>query len=188
MATPLGKRSGLPINGGTIPAVDLFLLLVVCGCGVVGMIWGALRMATLVAAVGAAVLAGRWAGPAAAGLFTSTPEPTSGARAAAVAVVAIVAAVLVWLAGIGLRRGVEALHLGWVDRIAGLAIGAAAAVLLLALLLGLAALGGHPPSSPWASRISQAGQTFLALHTIPARSAIPSSSPSTPTSSGQQPH
>ena len=48
----------MPPNSGTIPAVDLFLLLVVCGCGVVGMIWGALRMATLVAAVVAAVLAG----------------------------------------------------------------------------------------------------------------------------------
>jgi uncharacterized membrane protein required for colicin V production len=168
--------------------VDLFLLLVVCGCAVVGMIWGALRMATLVAAVVAAVLAGRWAGPAAAGLFAGTSEPASGERAAAVAVVAIVAAVLVWLAGTGLRRGVKALHLGWVDRIAGLAIGAAAAVLLLALLLGLSALGGRPPSSPWASRLSQAGQTFLALHRISARSAIPSSTPSTPTSSGQQPH
>jgi uncharacterized membrane protein required for colicin V production len=165
--------------------VDVFVLLVVCGCAVAGMIWGALRMATLVAAVAAAVLAGRWAGPAAAQLFASTPEPTSGERAAAVAVVAIVAAVLVWLAGLGLRRGVKALHLGWVDRIAGLAIGAAAAVLILALLLGLAALGGHPPSSPWASRLSQAGQTFLALQKISARSAIPSSTPITPTRSGQ---
>ncbi|MCJ7442902.1 MAG: CvpA family protein [Thermoanaerobaculaceae bacterium] len=165
--------------------MDVFVLLVVCGCAVAGMIWGALRMATLVAAVAAAVLAGRWAGPAAAQLFASTPEATSGERAAAVAVVAIVAAVLVWLAGLGLRRGVKALHLGWVDRIAGLAIGAAAAVLILALLLGLAALGGHPSSSPWASRLSQAGQTFLALQKISARSAIPSSTPSTPTRSGQ---
>ena len=152
------------------------------------MIWGALRMATLVAAVVAAVLAGRWAGPAAARLFAGTLEPASGERVAAVAVVAIVAAVLVWLAGIGLRRGVKALHLGWVDRIAGLAVGAAAAVLLLALLLGLATLGGHPPSSPWATKLSQAGQSILALHRMSARSAIPSSTPSTPTSSGQQPH
>jgi uncharacterized membrane protein required for colicin V production len=152
------------------------------------MIWGALRMATLVAAVVAAVLAGRWAGPAAAQLFAGTPEPAGGERVAAVAVVAIVAAVLVWLAGIGLRRGMKALHLGWVDRIAGLAVGAAAAVLLLALLLGLATLGGHPPSSPWATKLSQAGQSFLALHRISARSARPSSMPSTPTRSGQQPH
>jgi uncharacterized membrane protein required for colicin V production len=105
-----------------------------------------------------------------------------------VAAVAIVAVVLVWLAGTGLRRGVKALHLGWLDRIAGLAAGAAAALLILALLFGLAALNGRPPSSPWASRLSQAGQTFLALHKISARSAIPSSTPSTPTRSGQQPH
>jgi uncharacterized membrane protein required for colicin V production len=168
--------------------MDLFVLLVVCGCAVAGAIWGALRMATLVAAIAAAVLAGRWAGPAAAQLFASTPGPTAGQHAFAVAAVAIVAVVLVWLAGTGLRRGVKALHLGWVDRIAGLAVGAAAAVLILAILFGLAALGGHPPSSPWASRLSQAGQTFLALQKISARSAIPSSTPSTPTRSGQQPH
>jgi uncharacterized membrane protein required for colicin V production len=168
--------------------VDVFVLLVVCGCAVVGMIWGAVRMATLVASAVAAVLAGRWAGPVAAQLFSGRPEPTSGERLAAVAVVAILAAVLVWLAGLGLRRGVKALHLGWVDRIAGLAIGAAAAVLILAVLFGLAALGGHPPSTPWASSLSQAGQTFLAVQKISARSAIPSSTPSTPTRSGQQPH
>jgi uncharacterized membrane protein required for colicin V production len=168
--------------------MDVFVLLVVCGCAVVGAIWGAVRMATLVAAVAAAVLAGRWAGPAAAQLFASAPGPTAGQHAFAVAAVAIVAVVLVWLAGTGLRRGVKALHLGWVDRIAGLAVGAAAAVLILAVLFGLAALGGHPPSSLWASRLSQAGQTFLALHKISASSAIPSSTPSTPTRSGQQPH
>jgi uncharacterized membrane protein required for colicin V production len=168
--------------------VDVFVLLVVCGCAVVGMIWGAVRMATLVASVVAAVLAGRWAGPVAAQLFAGGPEPTSGERLAAVAVVAILAAVLVWLAGLGLRRGVKALHLGWVDRIAGLAIGGAAAVLILAILFGLAALGGHPASTPWASRLSQAGQTFLAVQKISAKSAIPSSTPSTPTRSGQQPH
>jgi uncharacterized membrane protein required for colicin V production len=168
--------------------VDVFVLLVVCGCAVVGMIWGAVRMATLVAAAVAAVLAGRWAGPAAAQLFAGGPEPTSGERLAAVAVVAILAALLVWLGGLGLRRGVKVLHLGWVDRIAGLAIGAAAALLILAVLFGLAALGGHPPSTPWAARLSQAGQTFLAVQKISARSAIPSSTPSTPTRSGQQPH
>jgi uncharacterized membrane protein required for colicin V production len=168
--------------------MDLFVFLVVCGCAVVGMIGGAVRMATLVASTVAAVLAGRWAGSAAAQLFAGRPEPTSGERLAAVAVVAILAAVLVWLAGLGLRRGVKALHLGWVDRIAGLAIGAAAALLILAALFGLAALGGHPPSTPWASRLSQAGQTFLAVQKISAKSMIPSSTPSTPTRSGQQPH
>jgi uncharacterized membrane protein required for colicin V production len=168
--------------------VDVFIVLVVCGCAVVGAIWGVIRMASLVAAAVAAVLAGRWAGPVAAHLLTSKPEPSSGEHLVGVAAVAIVAAVLVWLAGLGLRRGVRALHLGWIDRVAGLAVGAVAAVLVLALLFGLAALGGHPPSSPWASRLSQAGETFLALQKISTKSAIPSSTPSTPTSSGQHPH
>lgn len=168
--------------------MDVFVFLVVCGCAVIGAIWGALRMATLAASIAAAVLAGKFAAPTAARIFTSTPEPTSGQHAFAVAAVAMITAVLVWLAGTGLRRGVKALHLGWLDRIAGLAVGAAAALLILALLFGLAALGGRPPSSPWASRLAQAGETFLALHKISARSAIPSSTPSTPTRSGQQPH
>ena len=145
-------------------------------------------MVTLVAAVVAAVLAGRWAGPAAAHLLTSAPEPGRGERLIAVAAVVLLTTAVVWLAGLGLRRGVKALHLGWADRIAGLAAGGVAAVLILALLLGLAALGGHVPNSPWASRLSQAGMTFLALQRISARSASPSSTPSTPTRSGQHPH
>jgi uncharacterized membrane protein required for colicin V production len=168
--------------------VDIVVLLVVCGCAVIGAIWGALRMATLVASIAAAVLAGRFAAPAAARLFTGSAEPTGGQHAFAVVAVAVIAAVLVWLAGTGLRRGVKALHLGWLDRLAGLTAGAAAALLVLALLFGLAALGGRPPSSPWASRLSQAGQAFLALQKFSARSAIPSSTPSTPTRSGQHPH
>jgi uncharacterized membrane protein required for colicin V production len=168
--------------------MDLFILFVVCGCAVVGAIWGAIRMATLVAAVIAAVLAGRWAGPAAAHLLTSAAEPGRGEHLIGVSAVAVLAAVLVWLAGLGLRRGIKALHLGWIDRVAGLAAGAVAAILVLALLLGLAALGGHAPGSPWASRLSQAGVTFLALQRISARSASPSNTPSTPTRSGQQPH
>jgi uncharacterized membrane protein required for colicin V production len=171
-----------------MPLMDLFILLVVCGCAVAGAFWGAIRMVTLVAAVIAAVLAGRWAGPAAAHLLTSAPEPGRGDRLIAVAAVVVVTTALVWLAGIGLRRGMKALHLGWVDRIAGLAAGGIAAVLALALLLGLAALGGHAPRSPWASRLSQAGETFLALQRISASSQSPSSTPSTPTSSGQHPH
>jgi uncharacterized membrane protein required for colicin V production len=167
--------------------MDLFILLVIVGCTVLGLVWGAVRMATGVAAVAAAVLAARWAGPAAARLLTSRVEPTSNERMATMVVVAIVAAVLVWLAGKGLSRGVRALHLGFLDRLLGGALGAAAAVAVLAALLGLAALGGRPPSSPWASRLAQAGQAWLALQKISLSSAMPSNTPSTPTSKGQQP-
>jgi len=169
-------------------AVDVFVLFVLVGCAILGLAWGGLRMATAGAAVTAAVLAGRWAGPAAARFFTGHPEPSSNERLAAAAAAAIVAAVLVWLAGMGLRRGVTALHLGFLDRVAGMVLGAGAAVVLLAVLLGLAALGGRPPSSPWASRLSQAGTTWLALQKLSTKSTIPSSTPRMPTSKGQQPH
>jgi len=178
----------LPWVRGKIPAVDVVILLVIAGCAILGMVWGALRMAAACAAVTAAVLAGRWGGPAAAHLFSGHAEPTSHERMLAVAAVAILAALLVWLAGMGLRRGITALHLGFLDRIAGLVLGAAAAAVVLAALLGLAALGGHPPTSPWASRLSQAGVTWLALQKLSTSSAIPNSTPRIPTSKGQQPH
>lgn len=168
--------------------MDVVILLVIAGCAILGMVWGALRMAAACAAVAAAVLASRWGGPAAARLFTGHAEPTSHERMVAVAAVAIVAALLVWLAGMGLRRGLTALHLGFLDRLAGLLLGAAAAVVVLAVLLGLAALGGRPPSSPWASRLSQAGVTWLALQKFSTSNAIPSNTPRIPTSKGQQPH
>jgi uncharacterized membrane protein required for colicin V production len=167
--------------------MDLFVILVVGGCAVLGMIWGAVRLATLVAAVVAGVLAGRWAGPAAAQLLAGAPAQEGAGRVLTIAVVALTAAIVVWLAGKGLWRALKALHLGWADRLAGFAIGAGAAVLVLALLLGLAAMGRHSPSSPYAVRLAQAGQAFLAIQSFSASKAIPSSTPRTPTSSGQHP-
>ncbi|MBZ5587700.1 MAG: CvpA family protein [Acidobacteriia bacterium] len=167
--------------------MDLLIVLVVGGCAVLGMMWGAVRMATLVAAIAAGVLAGRWAGPGAAQLVGGTTAQSGSGRTLAIAAVALAAAILVWLAGKGLRRALKALHLGWVDRLAGLVAGAGAAALVLALLLGLAAMGGHGPSSPWATRLAQAGQTFLAVQSFSASKASPSKTPSIPTSSGQHP-
>ncbi len=167
--------------------MDLVILLVVCGCAVLGTIAGAVRMAALVAAIVAAVAAGRWAGPAAAELIGGGAA-TGGGRMLVIAAVAVLAALLVFLAGKGLRRGIRALRLGWVDRLAGLAVGAGAAALILALLLGLASLGGHPPSSPWAARLAAVGQAFLAVQSLSASKTSPSSTPSAPMSNGQHPH
>ena len=167
--------------------MDLLILLVVGGCAVLGMIWGAVRMVSLIAAVATGVIAGRWAGPVAAQLLVGASAQSGTGRLLAIAAVALLAAIMVWLAGKGLRRALKALHLGWVDRLAGLAAGAGAAALVFALLLGLAAIGGHVPSSPWAARLAQAGQTFLALQSFSASKASPSKTPSSPTSSGQQP-
>jgi len=167
--------------------MDVVVFLVVGGCAVLGLAWGAVRMVTLIAAVAAGVLAARWAGPGAAQvLAASSPEGGTG-RMLAIAAASLVAVVVVWLAGKGLRRALKALHLGWVDRLVGLAAGAGAAALVLALLLGLAAIGGHGPSSPWAARLAQAGQTFLAVQSFSASKASPSRTPSSPTSSGQHP-
>jgi uncharacterized membrane protein required for colicin V production len=168
-------------------SVDLFILLVIAGRAAIGMVWGAVRMAAGVAAVAAGVLAARWAGPAAAALLTGGRTPTANGRLAATAAVALAAVLVVWLAGKGLRRGVRALHLGFLDRLAGGVLGAAGAVVVLAVLLGLAAMGGRPPSTPWAGRLAQAGQAWLALQKLSYSSAMPSSTPSTPTSRGQQP-
>ena len=167
--------------------MDLAILLVIAGCAVLGVVAGAVRLAALVAAVIAAVAAGRWAGPAAAGLIGGAAA-SGGGRMLTIAAVAVLAAVLVSLAGKGLRRGIKALHLGWADRLAGLVVGAGAATVVLALLLGLAAVGGHSPSSRWAARLAATGQAFLAVQNLSASKASPSSTPSNPTSSGQQPH
>ena len=167
--------------------MDLAIVLVVCGCAFLGAIAGAVRLTALVAAVVAAAAAGRWAGPAAAQLLGGAAATGSG-RLLVIAGVALLAAVLVFLAARGLRRGIKALHLGWVDRLAGLLVGAGAAAVILALLFGLAALGGHPPTSRWAARLAAVGQAFLAAQSLSASSARPSSTPSTATSSGQHPH
>ncbi len=167
--------------------VDLVIVLVIGGCAVLGMLWGAVRMVTLIAAVVAGVLAAHWAGPAAAQLLAGASPQGGTGRMLATAAVSLAAVVVVWLAGNGLRRALRALHLGWVDRLAGLAAGAGAAALVLTLLLGLAAMGGHGPPSPWAARLAQAGQTFLAIQSFSASKVSPSRTPNSPTSSGQQP-
>lgn len=166
--------------------MDVIVLLVVVGCAVAGLIWGALRMVTAVAAVAAAILAGRLVGPAAAALL---PAMDGGhERILGTVLAAAVAVVLVLVAGRGLRRGLEALKLGWIDRVAGGVLAAGGAVAVLAVLLALAAAGGNAPSSPWALGLAGAGQAMLALHGPPASSARPSSSPPSATSKGQQPH
>ena len=167
--------------------MDAVIFVVVGGCAVLGMAWGAVRMVSLIAAVAAGVLAARWAGPGAAQLLAGSSPPGGSGRMLATAVVSLAAVILVWLAGKGLRRALQALHLGWLDRIAGMAAGAGAAALVLALLLGLAAIGGHGPSSPWAARLAEAGRTFLAVQSFSASKASPSNTPSSPTSSGQHP-
>ena len=167
--------------------MDVLIVVVACGCAVLGAWGGGLRMASTVVAVIAGILAGRWAGPPAVALFAKGSSAQPAARILATVIVGIVAAGVVLLAGRGLRKGMETLRLGWVDRLGGLLLGGAAALAIMALLLGLAALGGHPPATPWATWLSQMGQGALAVQGLSNSNARPSSSPSTPTKSGQQP-
>ncbi len=162
------------------------ILVVALASALAGVFWGAVRMLSGIAAVAAAFVAGRWAGPPAAALLAGHGMSASGARLAGVAVVAVAAAVLVLVAGRGLRRGLEALHLRWLDRLGGGLLAGAAATAVMALLLGLAAAGGHVPGTPWAARLAGLGQAALGFQSSPVRSAIPSSAPSAPTSSGHQ--
>jgi len=166
--------------------MDVVLVVVCACCALAGMFWGAVRItATALAAVGA-VVAVRFAAPPAA-VLVAGGEPGPAARVIAAVGVALLAAGLVLLAGRGLRKGLEAVRLGWLDRILGGAVAAAAALLVATLLLALAAAGGHPPRGRWAGALAAFGQTALELHSRPSSSAAPSSTPSTPTNSGQQP-
>ncbi len=168
--------------------MDAVILIVVCGCAAVGLFWGAVRIASYVAAAVAAIAAGRWAGPAAADLISGGAPPSLGTRVLGTAGVALLASAMVMLAGVGLRRALAALRLRWLDRLVGMLVAGGGAALVLALLLGLAAANGHPASGVWASRLANAGESLLSVHRPRNSSAIPSSTPSTPTSSGQQPN
>jgi len=168
--------------------MDAVILILVCGCAAVGLFWGAVRIASYVAAPLAALAAGRWAGPAAAELISGGTAPGFGAKVLSTAGVALLAAAVVLLAGLGLRRAFTALHISWIDRLVGMLLAGGGAALVMALLLGLAAAKGHPPTDVLASRLAHAGESILALHPLPNSSASPSSTPSTPTRSGQHPN
>jgi uncharacterized membrane protein required for colicin V production len=169
-------------------AMDIALVVVIVGCGLAGAWWGALRMATGLAAALAAVLAGRFAGPVAADMLLAGRGADHGARVAVILGVGLLAALLVFLAGRGLRKGIEVLHLSWLDRLGGLAVGAAGAALALAGGLALAAAGGHPATTPWARQLATFGQAALAVQSLSNRSTSPSTTPPIPTSKGQHPN
>jgi uncharacterized membrane protein required for colicin V production len=167
--------------------MDAIVVIVIVGCAIVGLWWGALRMATLVAAVVAATLAARWVAPGAADLLLGGPAEHGHITALVTAGVALGAALLVWIAGVGLRRGMSALHLSWLDRLVGFALGGGAAAVVLAVALALAARSGHVPASPIAQWLAEAGRTAVAVQSFSASRSTPTNTPSTATRSGQQP-
>lgn len=144
------------------------------------------RMVASVAALAGGVLAGRAVGPALAA-WAFGPAAGVGHRVAASLVAGGVAFVLLLLAGAGLRKLLEHLHLSLLDRLLGAAVAAFLALGVSALLLALAAGGGYAPSGVLSAKLVSLGQAFLAAYKPPSKSANPKSTPPKPTNSGQHP-
>ena len=145
--------------------MDVLLVIVVVGCALAGLWWGALRMLAALAAAVAAVAAGRWVAPAAVSVVAGPTTPSPGVRIAAIVVSALVAAVVVLVAAEACARGWRCFVWVGSDRLAGMAVSGGLACLVLSLLLALAAVGGRSSTSPFATFLTAAGQTFLATHT-----------------------
>lgn len=167
--------------------MDVLIGLVILGCSLAGLFWGAVRMATLVTALIGSIVAARFVAPQALALMVAQRDPAGHHQAVAALVVGAVAGALILVAGRGLRRGVEVLRLAWLDRLAGGAIAAAMAAAVVAVMLALAAGGGMTVSSPWALRLATFGRSLLALQQAPSNSATPSATPTNATSNGQHP-
>ncbi|MGE5237138.1 MAG: CvpA family protein [Acidobacteriota bacterium] len=167
--------------------MDVIIGLVIAGCAIAGALWGAIRLASIALALAAAVLAGRLLGPMMTPLVASLGDFHGQQRLLATVAAALVAAAVVLIAGRGLRKGLEALHLSCLDRIAGALVGGGGAALLLAIGLAVAAGAGKVPDTPWALGLAGAGKVLLALHKSPLSNVSPSNTPPTPTSRGQHP-
>lgn len=168
--------------------VDVVIGLVVVGCAITGLVWGVLRMATLAAAAVGGIAAARFVAPTALALVAPARVESSNAQAVAALGVALITAILVMVAGRGLRRGVEFLRLGWLDRLSGAALAAAGAVGVLALLLALAANGGMKIDSPWAGRLARLGASWLGFQHARINNTTPTTTPAAATPNGQHPH
>lgn len=162
--------------------------LVVIGCAICGLVWGALRMATLVAAVAGGITAARFVTPPALSLIAPAHLDSPNARAVAALGVALVTAVLVLVAGRGLRRGLELLRLSWLDRLGGAALAGTVAVAVLAMLLALGVSGGMHLSTPWAESLARLGESWLGVQQDRSNNAAPITTPATTTNSTQHPH
>lgn len=166
--------------------MDVLILVVAAGCAVLGGFWGVVRMVSTAGALVGGVLAGRIAGPP---LATWAFGPT--ASLAPKLLASLVAGGLVFflllLAGAGVRKLLERVHLSLLDRLLGAALAAALALFLSAVLLALASAGGFPARGRVSETLSSLGGAFLAAYSPPASSTKPNSKPAKPTSSGQHP-
>lgn len=164
----------------------MVLLLVAAGLAILGGIWGLVRMAATAAALAGGILAGRLAGPTLA-VWAFGAASGVGYRVAASLLAGGAAFALLLLAGAGLRKLLERLHLSLVDRLLGAAVAASLSLGVSALLLAFAAGSGYTPTGRLATELTSLGQRFLAAYNPPSSNAKPSSNPAKPTRSGQHP-
>lgn len=144
--------------------MDLVIAIVILGCTLAGGFVGAVRLSAWVLALTAAGFAGRWAGPPAAALLAGGGDPSPWAKAGGLALVAASTAVLVLVAGRGLRLGLEKIRLGWADRLGGALVAGLMALALTAMLLALAGEGGYSPRARGAQRLQLVGRQVLMMH------------------------
>lgn len=166
--------------------MDALVLVVAFGCGVLGALWGLVRMVAAVGAVVGGVAVGRVAGPAlAAWAFGHGASPALKVLASLTA--GALAFFLLLLAGAGIRKLLERVHLSLLDRLLGAGLAAALALSVSAVLLALAQTGGFAPHGAVSEKLTSLGGAFLAAYKPSTSSAKPSNSPKKPTSKGQQP-
>lgn len=166
--------------------VDILVVSIVFGVAILGAFWGLLRILSLILAISGAAFLGRWAGPPLAEAVFS-PAATSYQKLLASAAVGAVAAALLLLAGMGVRRLLQSVHLGFLDRLLGALATMAFGLFLASLLLGLAAMGGLHIHGWLSPQLAQFGRGVLAVYKLSKSSQSPNNSPSSPTKAGQQP-
>jgi len=135
----------------TISPVDLAALAILIAAVVRGLFIGMIREVFSLAALAAACIAVRFgAAPTADWMLVNLPLELSPLAARVVAGAVIAVAIIVGVAGAGrlLRRGVRWAGLGFADRLAGGAVGAAEAalVVVIGMLLADALVGRDHPA------------------------------------------
>lgn len=143
-------------------------------------------MVATVGAVVGGVVVGRLAGPALA-TWAFGPGASPGFKVVASLIAGALAFFLLLLAGAGIRKLLERMHVSLLDRLLGAGLAAALAILISAVLLALAAAGGFAPHGAMSAKLTSLGRAFLAAYRPSTSSAKPNSNPSKPTSKGQQP-
>jgi len=130
--------------------IDLAVAVVLAVAALRGLVLGLVRQAFSFAGLGAAFVAARsLGGEAAAALHARVGDalPGPALHALALLLVGLAVWIAVRVAGALVRRGVQAVGLGFADRLGGAALGAAEGALLVALLFGVAgALAGDHPA------------------------------------------